>query len=142
MADSRAQLSEADRPAFLDELGMALYRLGDSARSTKLWRELLTLQPDNLEVLRRLASAAIGTGDSAAFEEIVTLVRKIEGEEGTLWRYLEAVELIRQSGTAEPGKPAPARKSQHPGERDLRQATELVVRISPSRSTRRAREQA
>lgn len=36
MADSRAQLSEADRPAFLDELGMALYRLGDSARSTKL----------------------------------------------------------------------------------------------------------
>ncbi len=110
MADSRAQLSEADRPAFLDELGMALYRLGDSARSTKLWRELLTLQPDNLEVLRRLASAAIGTGDSAAFEEIVTLVRKIEGEEGTLWRYLEAVELIRQSGTAEPGKPAPARE--------------------------------
>jgi tetratricopeptide (TPR) repeat protein len=104
LAESGAGLSAADQPVLLDELGMALYRLGDREGARTLWSELSKLQPDNLAVLNRRARLAVEVRDRAELEKVVYLLKQVEGNHGTLWRYARDSFLIdeaaRSSGSA------------------------------------------
>ncbi|MGD0042748.1 MAG: tetratricopeptide repeat protein, partial [Isosphaeraceae bacterium] len=108
LAEAQDRIPAADRPALLNELATACYRLGDRVRAAQLLRQLAKLQPDNLETLGRLASLALAAGDPSVVQEIADQIKKAEGQQGTLWRYVEAAQLIRQAAMTEPAHPTKA----------------------------------
>ncbi len=97
LAQTRAQLPVADRPAFLESLARGAQRLGEVSLSRRYWRELLALQPQNIQVMTPLLALAIEANDGALANELVGKIRQIEGEEGTIWRFEEATYLIDQA---------------------------------------------
>ena len=94
LARTRTQLPPADQPAFLELLARAAYRLGELPLARKSLRELLGLQPDNLEVMMGLYDLALEANDLAEAGGLVAQIRRVEGEEGTHWRYGQALYLI------------------------------------------------
>src|SRR4029077_20199814 len=61
------------------------------------WRELLAVQPQNIQYMIPLVDLAIEAGDRVDANELVRKIRGIEGEEGTIWRFEEATYLIEQA---------------------------------------------
>jgi len=102
LAGSRTEIPVAERPAVLSDLAAAFLRLGDSQRAAGLWSELSKLQPDNLEVLSLRAHLAVAAHDESAVEEIVSQMKRVEGEEGTLWRHAKAAFQIEEIGRSDP----------------------------------------
>ena len=94
LARTRTQLPPADQPAFLEPLAQAAYRLGELPLARQSLRDLLGLQPDNLEVMMALYDLALEANDPAEAGELVKQIRRVEGEEGTHWRYGQAFYLI------------------------------------------------
>jgi len=111
LAESRHQVPALDQPVFLDELATAFYRLGDPVRAGQLWGELSQLQPENLEILSRRADLAIAASDRPAVEEIVGAIKRIEGDQGTLWRYAEATFLLGDAARRDATTSEAARKA-------------------------------
>ena len=95
-------LPAGEQPLALNELASSFYRLGDLARAAQLWGQLSKLEPQNLEVLSRLADLALGANDRSALEETVKRITLIEGGKGTLARYYEAAFLIGEAGRGDP----------------------------------------
>ena len=58
------------------------------------WRELAALQPDNLRVRLGLFDLALEAGDQDDAADLVSQIRKAEGDEGTTWRFAQAALLI------------------------------------------------
>ena len=52
-----------EQPAYLDQLGQAELRLGDTRLARQYWGELAVLQPENLQVLLTLFDLAIDGAD-------------------------------------------------------------------------------
>ena len=104
LAEAQDRVPAADRLAVLNELATACYRLGDRVGTAQILRQLTQLQPDNLDTLGRLASLSLAAGDLSAVHEIVGQIQKIEGHEGTLWRYVEAAQLVQQAAVTDPAK--------------------------------------
>ena len=67
---------------------------GRASLARQSLRELLGLQPDNLQVLMGLYDLALEADDPAEAGQLVNEIRRIEGEEGIHWRYGQAVYLI------------------------------------------------
>jgi tetratricopeptide (TPR) repeat protein len=97
LARTSTQLPRADQPAFLEPLAVAAFRLGAIPLARESLRKLLVLQPDNLQVLLGLLDLAVEADDPAEVAELVGQIRRVEGEDGTLWRFGEAVALIHQT---------------------------------------------
>ena len=97
LAENRAQIPVAERPAFLDQLAMTEIRLGEPALARQHWRELSALRPDDTRVLMARFDLALAVNDPAEGSEIVENLRKIEGEDGTNWRFEQALELINRA---------------------------------------------
>ncbi|HKI19939.1 MAG TPA: tetratricopeptide repeat protein, partial [Isosphaeraceae bacterium] len=81
-------------PAFLDRLALTEIRLRELALARQHWRELASLQPDNFRVRLSLFDLAIEAGDQVAATDLVSEIRKIEGDKGTFWRFTQAALLI------------------------------------------------
>jgi cellulose synthase operon protein C len=96
LAESRQQIPAADRPVFLDRLGSAEIRLGESNLGRQHWRELAVLQPQNLGVRLGLFDLAMVAGDQGDAAALVDEIRgtETEGDEGTAWRFAQAALLI------------------------------------------------
>lgn len=94
LARTRTQLPPANQPAFLEPLARAAYRLGELPLARQSLRDLLGLQPDNLEVMMGLYDLALKANDPAEAGELVAQIRRAEGEEGTHWRFSQALYLI------------------------------------------------
>ena len=90
LAESREQIPAAHRPAFLDRLAMTEIRLREPALARQYYGELAALEPDNLRVRLVLFDLAIEAGDRGAAADLVSQVRKIEGDKGTYWRFAQA----------------------------------------------------
>ena len=71
LAETRQQISAADRPAFLDRLGSAEIRLGELKLARQYWHELAALEPDNIRVRLGLFDLALAAGDQADAAELV-----------------------------------------------------------------------
>jgi cellulose synthase operon protein C len=97
LAQTCSQLPAAERPAFLEPLARAAQRLGDVPLARRFWRELLALQPQNIQYMTPLLDLAADAGDGGEVNQLVGKIREIEGEEGTIWRFKEATYLIDQA---------------------------------------------
>ena len=94
LAETWRQIPAADRPAFLDRLALTEIRLRELALARQYWRELASLQPDNLRVRLGLFDLAVEAGDQDAAAGLVSEIREIEGDRGTSWRFAQAALLI------------------------------------------------
>jgi tetratricopeptide (TPR) repeat protein len=94
LAQTGRKLSTEEQPRFLEALAAAAYRLREIAPARQSLRELIEVEADNLQVMMALLDLAIDADDRLSAVDIVDRIRRVEGEEGTLWRYGQAVYLI------------------------------------------------
>ena len=72
-------------------------RLADLTAAVALWTELAKEQPNNLQIRLVLFDSAVQTADVAAMDRTLAEIRRIEGEDGTLWRYGRARVLMQNA---------------------------------------------
>ena len=94
LAQTRQQIPAVDRPAYLDRLAMTEVRLREPALAREYYGELAALERDNLLVRLRMFDLAIEAGDRGPAADLVSQIRKIEGDKGTHWRFAQAALVI------------------------------------------------
>ncbi len=114
-----AKLSPEDQARVLAGIADACFRAGDSATAERLWSRLASLQPDSLRVRRLQLDLAIQAENADTVRRLAGELRRIEGEDGVLWRFAEASHLVLR-----------ARKGQLQG---LAEARSRVTEISTRR---------
>ena len=75
------------------ELAAAYARLGRPQDAARLWRALAASQPEDLGARLALFDLARRAGDTAGAEAALEQTRRIEGEDGSLWRLGRALLL-------------------------------------------------
>jgi tetratricopeptide (TPR) repeat protein len=113
-----------EQRVLLSNLADAYLQLGRTERARDLWQQV-TSRPENKNDLRsRLAlfDLALRSGDSAAMSAPIAALKAIEGEDGTLWRYGRAVQLVHQAETLRDHAP-------------LVEASELLQAVAKRRTT-------
>ena len=118
------KLSEDDHSRLRNGLADAHLRLGDMTEAERLWRQVAKQQPNNLGVRLALFDLALLGKDSAAMNDVLAEVRRIEGADGTFWRYAEAVRLLQQARPADKEEPSDrARRQLHEARQYLSEAS-------------------
>jgi predicted Zn-dependent protease len=97
LARTHTQLAPADQQAFLEPLARAAHRLGELPLARQSLLDLLVLKPDHLGAMIVLFDLALEADDPAEAVEVLDKIRRVEGEDGTLWRYGQAVGLINRA---------------------------------------------
>jgi tetratricopeptide (TPR) repeat protein len=97
------KFTAADQRRLLIGLAGAFEEIGDAKSSTKLWRQLAEQEKYNLHVRLVLFDKALERGDTAEMDNLVAELQRIEGPDGTLWRYARARDLVTraQKGAAQ-----------------------------------------
>ncbi len=101
-------LASFDKPGeqarLLGELAEANYRLGETKEASRLWTRVAQLpgQENDLRLRLVLFDLTLEAGDGPAMQRAAAEVKRVEGMQGTLWRYAEAARLIWE---ARQGKP-------------------------------------
>jgi tetratricopeptide (TPR) repeat protein len=90
----RERFGDPEQKRLLGGLAVAHLRIGDPSGAERLWAQLAERQPNDLRTRLLLFDLAIQTGREAALPELVRDIRRVEGDEGALWRYAEARRLI------------------------------------------------
>ena len=92
------QFAVPDRVTLEQALAEAYSRIGDPDASARHWAKVLEERPNNLRAAMTLFDFALrpdtGDGRPDAIRRAVDRIRRIEGEDGTIWRHAEAVRLI------------------------------------------------
>ncbi len=91
---AKAMGGEADRRFVLGVLAEGLDRVGAIASAVAIRDRLIADQPDHLGLRLTQLNAAMRAGDTVAAGQILNEVRRIEGAEGTFWRYTRAQLLV------------------------------------------------
>ncbi len=97
VAGSRKQIPAAELPRFLDQLATAETRLNEPELAHVHLRELSKLEPGNLKVLMGRFDLALAARDETEGNELIQQIREIEGEDGTNWRYEQALKFLDQA---------------------------------------------
>ena len=106
LAESAGKVAdESVRRALLTSLAEALERQGERSRSTSILDALVKEQPDNLAIRLAQLDASFEAGDLSLAGKILDEVRRLEGPEGTLWRFGRAQWLIRNPRKPNDRKP-------------------------------------
>jgi tetratricopeptide (TPR) repeat protein len=79
-------LGHADRLRFERQLAEALGRAGDLGGAERLWRKLAAERPADLNVRLMLLDVALRAGREEASGKALAELRRVEGEDGVLWR--------------------------------------------------------
>ncbi len=100
-----AERDAANKPAeersrWLRSLGYYYLERGEVAPADRVLTEWSKAQPDDLDVWRGLFDVAVVRGQTNRLESIVQKLEKLEGQQGTLWRYGRAL-LLAQQGKPE-----------------------------------------
>lgn len=95
LAEGADALPAADRGRLRAGLSVFHLRLGDADAAGKLLNAAARDLPDDLGVRQRLFDLAMLEGDDASAALQVAEVRRVEGEEGVLWRYQEALRRVQ-----------------------------------------------
>ncbi len=88
------RLAREDRLRLWRGLADAHARAGDTAGARQLWERLAAEEPNDLAAHIILFDLALLGGDPERVARAVGEVRRIEGPEGTFWRYGRACELL------------------------------------------------
>ncbi len=86
---------ESERRALLIALADGLDRIDEAKTAATIRERLVAEQPDHLGVRLAQFEAAMRANDRTEASRILAEVRRIEGAEGTLWRYGKAQMLIQ-----------------------------------------------
>lgn len=92
-----ASLSDKTKALVATQLVEVDLRQGKRADARRRLEEQSAREPENLQVLDTLAQVAADDRDWKALEEIETRLKKIEGDDGTLWRDYRARRLLTVS---------------------------------------------
>jgi tetratricopeptide (TPR) repeat protein len=87
LADSLDQLDGAARTRVRRELAETWTRLGEPARAESLWRQVASDQPDDSRSRFALVELALRANQLDEARQLLTGLRKLEGTDGTLWRF-------------------------------------------------------
>jgi len=87
------KLGQGEVP-FLKGLAELYQRAGKSSDAKRLWTQLLEKDPNDMHIRLGLFDLAIQDGDKAAQTKMLADVKKIEGEDGTVWKYAEACRIL------------------------------------------------
>jgi tetratricopeptide (TPR) repeat protein len=104
------RLSPHDRAYLFDELATAWYRVGDAGEAERLLREQARFKPHGLRPRLMLLDLALQRGGEAALVPLVKELRRLEGEDGVLWRYGEAARLVLRARAGDRSGLAEARR--------------------------------
>lgn len=76
------------------ELAETFARLGDAEQAAACWRQLAERHPRDLASRMWLFDHALGKGQEQSAQSILTEIRRIEGDDGVLWRAGDARRLL------------------------------------------------
>ncbi|WP_165229447.1 tetratricopeptide repeat protein [Aquisphaera insulae] len=109
MAEAGKKLPDSDQPAFLERLAGTELRVGQPELARQHLRELAAIQPASVRTRLALFDLAQEANDVSEATSLLEQVRKLEGEEGTTWRYCRAILLLGQArvGQGSSGNPDP-----------------------------------
>jgi cellulose synthase operon protein C len=120
------KFNPAERAGFLTGLADLYLRTGNFKEPKRLLSQLADTEPKNLPVRQALFELAFLTGAEAELEPLVREIRRIEGEDGTLWRYGEACRIILAArGISAQGG--------NPDREKLAEARALLARVAAQR---------
>jgi cellulose synthase operon protein C len=89
------RFSAADRARLDAGLSTAYFHFGDNKEAMRLLSQAVALAPADLGYRQQIFDLAMLTGDIAAAADQVGELRRVEGEEGVLWRYEDAARLVQ-----------------------------------------------
>ena len=90
------KFDEEGQASLLRELAIAQGRIGKEGESARLWKRLAGLRPEDLNVRLTLFDLAVREKNREESRAALDQIRRIEGEDGSLWRYGRALLLIDQ----------------------------------------------
>jgi predicted Zn-dependent protease len=91
------RLPSSDQQAILAGLGVAWSALDQPDQTQRVLTEIAEAQPNNLGLRTVLFELALARGQEKEADRWFASIRKIEGERGGTWRYLEATRLLEQA---------------------------------------------
>ncbi|HTU19783.1 MAG TPA: tetratricopeptide repeat protein [Gemmataceae bacterium] len=118
------KFSSEQQQVLLRALATAHARIGNTDEARRLWAQLAEQQKDALDVRIAQFDLAMTAGDEAGVAAVLEDMKRIEGPDGTIWRYGQASHLIAQ-----------ARKEQEAAARApaLNEAHELLLSVASRR---------
>jgi tetratricopeptide (TPR) repeat protein len=96
LAQDADSFSKEDRRKLLRGLAV-ISRQQDPSGAGLLWSRLAEEDPDNINIRLDLFDLALGVGSNDDIKKSIQQIRRIEGSEGLLGRYCEALDVIRQA---------------------------------------------
>lgn len=97
----RERLPAEDRLRVLGQLAAAYFRLAEPEEGRRLSRLLAEQAPQELTWRLPLLDLALQGGEEALLADLTADVRRLEGEEGTWWRYGEAAQRLLKAQRGE-----------------------------------------
>ncbi len=88
------RLPADEQTRLLEQMAATYFQLGEPADGQRVCRLLAGRAPADLASRRTLLELALEGGDETLLAEVTADVRRLEGEEGTWWRYGEAARLL------------------------------------------------
>ncbi len=110
IADQVASLPDALQTVVLRGVATAFLKLGDVKAAQPLWDDLARRLPNDVYVELICFDLAMQADDDAKVKQVIANLRRIEGEEGTNWRYTEARRLIKLAQAGDQAAEAEARR--------------------------------
>jgi cellulose synthase operon protein C len=115
------RFSAGERVRLFTRLGEIYRQAGNDKEARRLWTRAAALRPRDMLVRLALFDLLLETGDEEGMQALVEDIRRLEGGDGTLWRYARASAII---AAARKGKAA-----------DLRLARKLLTEVTAARTT-------
>jgi tetratricopeptide (TPR) repeat protein len=109
LAEGLDKFTEAEQMRLLRGLTVAHNLAEDRPGAMRLWTRLTELRPNDLGVRIALFDLALLTKDQESVTHAVEDMRRIEGTEGTLWKYAKAAQMVEEARGGEQGKLVEAR---------------------------------
>jgi tetratricopeptide (TPR) repeat protein len=97
LAEGVDKFPAAEQRRLLRGLAVAHRLAEDMAGATKLWKRLAGLEPNDLGIRIALFDLALASKEPDAIADAVEDIRRIEGEQGVLWKYARAAQLVEQA---------------------------------------------
>jgi len=91
------KLSDKDLLVLYRGLASAYRRFGDLPKAIECWTRVVDKHKNDLDARLVLFDLALEAGNEEAMNKWVEEIKRIEGDEGTLWRYGKACQLIWQA---------------------------------------------
>ncbi len=89
-----ARFTPAEQGQLLDGMADLCFRIGENAAAESWWTRVAQMQPDNLRVRRQLLDLGIQAENAETVRRLAGEIRRIEGDDGVLWRYAEATHQV------------------------------------------------